>query len=404
MDIEEEEISEFEKNWIKQQQQNSWNPEIIISGLSLAFIFSFKYKLFNAIAFMIQEWGTSFMGGMLIFIYCLLVVNILQIFLILHLTLRFAWASLLGISYAFPNGVDESKLFEYQKTFNYLSPQAMVLRLERICSMAFGIPLSIGLIFIPISIFLLILIAIHTYFEVEFFIMYLIFMASMILFIIYFLYAKKLNIKFKTQGFGASIGAIYTSNIGKWRYNLITFCLLVPSIIFISTDVKEFSDFFNMTDASDESIEWISEELNIEDKRSTNNRFGRILLSSYENSSTYAHFYVAHYEEDVKFVKQQNEKWAKVSLDTLNLIPPKDISDLYKIYINDTLVSSCKWEKVKVGELQQKAYRSCVDISKLAIGTHEMRFEKSIVTMPFMFKTSQLKVRKNWAKVRFVKE
>jgi hypothetical protein len=113
----------------------------------------------------------------------------------LHLALRFAWAGFLGISYAFPSGVKTDKLFDFQKLDNYLPPKQMVLKLERICSMAFGIPLNMALIFIPLSIYLFILIGIHILFDLEFFYLYLIFMGSIVFFGIFEMLAKKLNFK-----------------------------------------------------------------------------------------------------------------------------------------------------------------------------------------------------------------
>lgn len=170
--MEEKEISQKEIKWLEEQQQNSWNPEIIISGLSLAFILAFPNSIYSFVVFMIQEWGMDFLAAMLVLAYLLILVNLFKVFLITHLALRFAWASLLGISYAFPKGIEQDKLFEHQRLDNYLSPQQMVLKLERICSMAFGIPLNMALIFIPLSIYLALLTGLQIFFWTGFFSFY----------------------------------------------------------------------------------------------------------------------------------------------------------------------------------------------------------------------------------------
>lgn len=402
--MEEKEISQKEIKWLEEQQQNSWNPEIIISGLSLAFILAFPNSIYSFVVFMIQEWGMDFFAAMLVLAYLLILVNLFKVFLITHLALRFAWASLLGISYAFPKGIEQDKLFEHQRLDNYLSPQQMVLKLERICSMAFGIPLNMALIFIPLSIYLALLTGLQIFFGLDFFVLYLIFMLSILGFAVLGLVAKKMKIKLNGNSYLYSISALYTSNLGKWRYNIIVlslFCFTIPLMI---SDARDLFQYFNATNLSDNFLEWQREDWCYDDQRDRADRFSRILFPAYEVNNNELNIYVAHYEEDSKLVQKLNDKF-KVTLDTLNWGTPKENKDLYRIYVNDSLVTTtCEWQKVMMPYSHQKAYKTCIGLDSLGKGVHELRVEKLIILMPFMFRESEPRLRKNWAKARFYKK
>lgn len=403
MDIQDKNtISKQDEKWVEKQQRNSWNPEIIISGISLAFILAFPHSIYNFVVFMIQEWGMSFLGGLLILTYLLMLVNVFKVFLILHLALRFAWAGFLGISYAFPSGVKKDKLFEYQKLDNYMNPKQMVIKLERICSMAFGIPLNMALIFIPLSIYLFILIGIHIIFKLEFFYLYILFMASMLLFFLFVILAKKLKLKLSGNNYLATIGALYSSNIGKWKYNLVIISLFIFTIPFIKIDSKNIFQYFNITNLQEDILKWPNDDWYYSDTRNTEKRFSRVLLASYETEFNILPITIAHYDEDYGFLSQLKNNFPK-TLDTLNWGQTKEIKDLYKVYINDSLVITQYWQPFLMPKTDQKAYRTAVDISHLHEGVHQIRVEKLVVSMAFMFKAGEPKLRKEWSVVKFHK-
>lgn len=91
--------------WLKNLQRNSWEPEVIISGLSLAFIFAFPAQVYDFSVKLTQDFGLEFTGAYLVLIYLTMTVGVFKIFFISHLVLRFTWAGILGLSYAFPDGV-----------------------------------------------------------------------------------------------------------------------------------------------------------------------------------------------------------------------------------------------------------------------------------------------------------
>ena len=105
--------------WIKNLQRNSWEPEVIISGISLAFIFAFPAQVFEFGVKLTQEFGLEFTGAYLVLIYLSMILSVFKIFFSIHLILRFIWAGLLGLSYAFPKGVINENLFKISREYYY---------------------------------------------------------------------------------------------------------------------------------------------------------------------------------------------------------------------------------------------------------------------------------------------
>lgn len=129
-------LSKSDPQWLKNIQNNSWEPEILISGAIIIFLFSVneyissyaqwvKFSLANPILTIILLWLPA---G----------INIIKICFISHLVLRGVWVAFVGLSYSYPKGVQKSKFkfkWRYQKFVEKENlPIDSVLYLERICS------------------------------------------------------------------------------------------------------------------------------------------------------------------------------------------------------------------------------------------------------------------------------
>ncbi|TVQ15834.1 MAG: hypothetical protein EA364_01210, partial [Balneolaceae bacterium] len=97
--------------WLSDLQKRSWEPEVLISGLFLAFIFLFPAHIYDFSARLVQDHGLDFTGALILLIYLATMINVFKFFFIAHIVLRLAWAGLLGLSYAFPGGVINVNLF-----------------------------------------------------------------------------------------------------------------------------------------------------------------------------------------------------------------------------------------------------------------------------------------------------
>lgn len=129
--------------WLENLQKNSWEPEIIISGISLAVLFIIPSRLFDYSILLIQDYGLEQLPALLVLGYFSAIISVFKIFLITHLFLRFMWAGMLGITYAFPDGVLKNNLFKFSQDLEYPHPRVYLLKLERWCSIIYGYPLSV---------------------------------------------------------------------------------------------------------------------------------------------------------------------------------------------------------------------------------------------------------------------
>lgn len=392
-------------SWLTNLQKNSWEPEVIISGISLAFIFAFPAEVYKFAVVLVQDYGLDFVGAWLVFIYLSIIVNVFKIFFTVHLVLRFAWAGLLGLSYAFPKGVINENLFKVGKDYEYTKPSDMVLKLERICSMAFAFPLMMGISFLIFTSYLGVLLAIYKVFDLDFFLIYLIFMASIIGFALFSIIGKKSKLKvWIAKSIFSTIQALYQSNLGKWYiigYTIFIFLLTVP---FIISDSKDLFLFSNISKPTEQSLDWPYQSWHFEDKLDNEERFPRAMMKSEEISEDLTPITLSYYEMDNKNVRLLNENF-KQELDSLGWGEVQNHYNLYRFYINDSLVEidDSNWRKISMKNTRQRAYQGLLDISHLENGVHEIRIEKVLVAGGLLVTDDLFRYRKDWAKFSFIK-
>jgi len=251
-----------ELTWLENLQRNSWEPEVIISGITLAFLFAFPSKIYTFSAMLVQEIGLHFLGAVLVLLYLSAIISVFKIFFVVHLVLRFIWAGLLGLSYAFLGGVIKEKLFKISRDFEYQKPSEMVLKMERICSMTFAYPISLVFTIMVFTSYLGILLFIYVSINISFFIIYIIFMISLLGFGLVMVLNKKSTFKRKySHTIMSSVAVIYQSNIGKWFSVFYGFGIFVLSTPLIYNDVRDFSLFFNETNLLENELKWPTQEL-----------------------------------------------------------------------------------------------------------------------------------------------
>jgi len=399
------ENSSEELAWIKNLQRNSWEPEVIISGISLAFIFAFPAQVFEFGVKLTQDFGLEFTGAFLVLVYLSMILSVFKIFFSIHLLLRFVWAGLLGLSYAFPKGVINENLFKNSMEYKYKKPTEWVLILEKTCSMAFGFPIMTGMIFLIFTFYLGLLLFFYWFFDLNFFLIYLLFLLTLIIFGLISALTKKNKLKnlFSTSLF-STIQATYQSNLGKWKINIYLFLIMLLTAPLIASDLKGFFSFANSASLDQSQLDWPDESMYFEDKKDPEKRFPRALMPSYEITGENTNILLAHYEEDFKnfdkIVKSQN-----TLPDSLGWPSLEKTQDLYRIYLNDSLVSAknSTWRKISHGPSKQRAFQFVLDIKNLNPGVHEIRIEKLILLYPFGFSQPEIRHKENWAKFSFIK-
>ena len=83
-------------DWLIETQNKSWEPEIIISGITLTFVFLLPTHLYNMFAALIQDHGAWDILGRMQYNICLMLLMGLKIILIVHLVLRGFWTGYVG--------------------------------------------------------------------------------------------------------------------------------------------------------------------------------------------------------------------------------------------------------------------------------------------------------------------
>ena len=392
-----------ELTWLENLQRNSWEPEVIISGITLAFLFVFPAKIYEFSAYLIQEVGVGYLPSLLILFYLTTVVSVFKIFFVVHLCLRFVWAGLLGLSYAFPQGVVNKNLFKMAQDYEYQKPAEMVLRLEKVCSMTFAYPVSLVLVFLTITVYLGLLIGIYIWFALSFFIIYVIFIISVIAFMALMLAKKKTKFKrWYSQSMLSSISAIYQSNIGKWLaivYALLIFTFSAPIII---TDTQDFSTYSNDRGLIEKELEWSANYLHYANEHDENMRYPRSFIPSEQINDNYLQLGVARYEGDGKIINDLNNDFSEV-LDSLSWKKLNQTADLHRIYIDEQLVKSVGWTKHRLKGTKQKIYQTGIDISNLSTGIHTIRVEKLMLNYGFVDNKAEVKHIEKWDQFQFIK-
>lgn len=127
--------------WLKRIQQNSWEAEILISGLILFALFKTP-KYFNEfIDALVAEIPEMFVYESTLNFFKFSVL-FLVIGFVFHLILRGIWVGMVGLSYVFPNGVKNEKLRYRPKFKAYLRkipiPSSSIVKLEEACSVLFS--------------------------------------------------------------------------------------------------------------------------------------------------------------------------------------------------------------------------------------------------------------------------
>ena len=163
--------------WLKETQNNSYLPELMISGSVIYSLSSFDQNISSFIIDLRANYIGNIPGGGMVLILTSLALYSLFVSIkwgfIVHFLLRAYWVALVGISYTFPTGVniDNIKQDNYFKSGLKKPIVQDIIKLESVCSSIFGIMVLYSFIMISIILFSIIgmlLINIHEDFSYVF--------------------------------------------------------------------------------------------------------------------------------------------------------------------------------------------------------------------------------------------
>jgi hypothetical protein len=121
--------------WLVDIQNRSWEPEILISGITLTSLFLLSNHVYNLFGMLIQEYDVNHIQMYILFGISTVILTGLKLVLIAHLILRGLWTGLVGLSYVYPHGMRRHRLTEETRALDFPSPSELVIHVERVCSL-----------------------------------------------------------------------------------------------------------------------------------------------------------------------------------------------------------------------------------------------------------------------------
>jgi hypothetical protein len=396
-------------DWLIETQNKSWEPEILISGITLTFLFIISSHIYNFYGMLTQDFGVY--DGITKMSYSISVSTFvgLKMILLSHLILRGIWTGFVGLSYVYPRGVNKQKIRKEDRNIDFDTPEEYVIKIEKICSLLFSFIFSsitfiigIFIVFIPITILFLFglnMVYIH-YFSLA--------LAAIIVIISLIMTVFRGRLKnskiefFMANSIFNNALVIYLSNIGRVKaYTMfISFILIVVALSF--PDISRF-DFDN------EKIAEISTTADIvsldnnhyEALRNQELRISKATIDRFRVIDDSVELFISFYKEDIYTIKElehdpESAQKFGVGSDSTKISLP----DLYKVTIDDRLIAGLKWYSVDNIGTGQKGIMTKIPLRTLKHGYHELKIDK------IFWKISKKKMKRivSWGAIPFETE
>lgn len=373
-------------DWLIEVQNKSWEPEIIISGITLTFVFILSNYIYNFFGMLVQDFGVFDAIAKTMYRISVIAITGLKIILIVHLILRGLWTGIVGLSYVFPKGVKEEKLPKSQREIIYDKPDILIIKLEKICSILFSFIFSsiwagiaVFLYFIPLIILFLTGLDIY-YISIISSVYTLMTFVLIISFSIFYntkLKNSKIRQKLENSIF-ENILTIYFTNIGKGKTLLIFFIYFLVIISISLSDISKFV-FDNQTGADTTSV---SKIINInndlyESLRDQNLRIFKATINQFQVTGNELKLFIAFYEEDTYTIQELQNNFRlydkfEINTDSINISLP----DLYKISIDDKKITGLKWYSIENKYTGQKGIIATIPLDNFEKKYHELKIDK----------------------------
>jgi len=393
--------------WLIETQNKSWEPEILISGITLTFLFILSNYIYNFYAMLVQDFAVYDAIAKNSYRISIIFLTGFKIVLILHLILRGIWTGLIGLSYVFPDGIKKQNLSMRKKNIDCIKPEDYIMKLEKVCSLLFSIIFSsiifvIGFFLIFIPIVLLFLIGLDLY-HIHIITLYVIIPLMLILAILSVFFSNKiqkfkLNKRIENSVFNYMHSVLFT-NIGVLKTSLI-FTSYFLVIFFISySDINNF-DFKNrrtVENLSSNSIINLNEN-HYKSLRDLKLRIPKATIKNFRIFTRSTELFISYFEEDnytLKKLEQNHDLANKFNIDSSS--SKISFKDLYKITIDDKLINTEKWYKTKNILTDQKGFNIIIPLDIFENGYHILKIDK----IYWSVNKNEMKLLKNWDLIPF---
>jgi hypothetical protein len=395
-------------DWLLETQNKSWEPEIIISGITLTLLFLLPQHIYNFCAMLIQDHGVLEILGRSYYLITMTILTGLKIILIIHLILRGYWTGLIGLSYVFPHGVKRENLMKAQQQAIFEKPEDMVIRIEKTCSLLFSFIFpsflaifGVLLVFVPVTLLYFTGLDRGMIRTLTLTVVLPVVTGGVVIFT--FLLATKLKdseLSKRIERFSLSqILMIYFTNIGRIR--MVLMFALYFGIIFAlnSSNISNFS-FRNMREIKQQTHAGVITENRDQYENTRDQRFRvqRATLDTNRVTEKEVNLFVACYKGDEYTVKMMREnpslrKKAGIS------VKPDDlwIQNLYTVLIDDVPVSGIQWCFTQHPKTGQSGFSASIPLEGVTTGFHELRIGKQY----WRVSKKELMLLKTWALIPF---
>ena len=410
--------------WLKTQEQNSWQIELLISGGMIFTLWQLPdYFTFKLEEVFINTTFTTSYG--ILFIGAIMLSRALLIGFGVNLLLRTLWLAFLGIHYAYPKGIDYKRL-NYSDYYSEKFSQEnnaidRILKVEKYCSLSFSLAIffavsNIGVLLIGYILFAFFLEKIlpstwaddpNTGYVITFFFA---FVSYGFLDRVIFGWLKK---KTKLQKWYYPISKIYSyfsffwlfnyewktllSNIKRWKIHLVTLSYLFLAFI-ISLNDYGMTEFFSISINSkpldkrefrsllinsqmqnDEYDEHLTENMLIREASIPAEIIGTSILPFFVT-------YDKYFDESFSFLFKEKgiiKDWKEIKTQddiTNNTERFKEVLGMcLEVEIDSNKVENLKWYFRKHPITKQLGFHTKIDIDTFSRGEHilEARFIES---------------------------
>ncbi len=385
--------------WLIDIQNNSWSPEIFISGMTITFVILINDSIINFFGMLIQQVGAELtaIAMFYIFIHC---VNIIKIALIFHLFLRGLWAALVGLSYVYPEGIVVEKLPKQARHVSFNKPVDLVLKVEKVCSLSFSVIYVFILIMLMVSLIYSPLIVIESLMLESSFIFYF---GYLIIILVLLSTAMSLSkTRFVTKLMNNLFNNIvytFSTNTGN-KFSLVLFGIMILVSIPISSNQASAFGFNNIADTK---IDRLNPQLINEHYITLRNNEIRISKAAIEDLKLINNFpelLIGEYKSDEVTIEKISSRFDEIRklgfiVDTSN----PGVADLYQIYIDTLQIHDLKIFRFKNQVTGQRGLKTILSIDGLDAGYHTIFINKLIWNRNIR----KFMVVKNWDQIVFYK-
>jgi|GEM_PF-1296506 len=390
-------------DWLVEIQNRSWEPEILISGICLTFLFILSSYIYNFFAMLVQDFGVFDTVAAKLFFVSMILLTGFKIILIIHLVLRGVWTGLVGLSYAFPEGINLANAIK--KDIVRVKPEILVTRIERICSLLFSFIFSsisfvMGMYLFSIPIILLFVIGMVPGYIRIFTLAYA--GLSIVVILVGILLLLKPNSKLNRVMEKSTLNqvlAIYFTNVGKLKsLGLFAAYFLVVCLLTLSNAPPfEFTNDSVATVVSTGNMVTVDRD-HYESRRNPELRIPKAVIDTFRVRRNSLELFVSLYRGDT-YTQQAVEDDPKVlkKYDMAAGGAKFNLGDLYRVSIDEEPLAGLKWYVTSSVQTGQQGLVTTIPLDSFAPGYHELRLDKLVWNV----KKDELKLIEDWDVIPF---